>query len=90
MCNYCGCQDSPLIGRLSAEHEAITNAAGRLREAITKGRGDPVVLLDALLRMLTPHTATEEDGLFPAAVIALPIVAWDRLTPEPAAIRGHR
>lgn len=26
-------------------------------------------------------TATEEDGLFPAAVIALPSPAWDRITP---------
>lgn len=143
VCNYCGCRDFPLIGRLSAEHEDITNAAGRLRAAITRGHGDPAERLDELLALLMPHTATEETGLFrelrdegslteavdklcaehddihhvlgavdraapdwpavlaaldrlrrhidneehglfPAAVIALPIPAWDRLTPEPA------
>jgi hemerythrin-like domain-containing protein len=140
VCNYCGCRDFPLIGRLTAEHEAIANAAGRLRDAITKGGGEPLVLLDELLTLLRPHTATEEEGLFaelraegslteavdqlcaehedihgvlgrdapdwpavlaalerlhrhidneehglfPAAVIALPFPAWDRLTPQPA------
>nr|WP_030498893.1 hemerythrin domain-containing protein [Micromonospora purpureochromogenes] len=145
MCNYCGCREFPLIGQLSAEHEAIANAAGRLRGAVRAGGPDALVALDALLALLMPHTATEEDGLFvelraegslagavaklcaehddihgvlggvdradpdwpavlaaldrlhrhidneehglfPAAVIALPIPAWDRITPaEPAA-----
>ena len=139
MCNYCGCREFPLIGRLSAEHEAIANAAGRLRTAASGGGDDPVAALDALVALLMPHTATEEDGLFeelraegslaeavaklcaehadihgvlgavhraapdwpavlaaldrlhrhidneehglfPAAVIALPIPAWDRIT----------
>ncbi|MGC3860597.1 hemerythrin domain-containing protein [Micromonospora chersina] len=140
MCNYCGCREFPLIGRLSAEHEAITDAAGRLRSAVRGGGADPLAALDALLALLVPHTRTEEDGLFaelraegslaeavrrlcaehddihgvlgavdraapdwppvlaaldrlhrhvdneehglfPAAVIALPIPAWDRITP---------
>lgn len=140
VCNYCGCRDFPLISRLSAEHEEIANAAGRLRSAITAGRGDLLTLLDDLVDLLLPHTSTEEDGLFaelrdegslaeavaklcaehedihgvlaavdrdapdwpavlaaldrlhrhidneehglfPAAVIALPISAWDRITP---------
>ncbi|WP_018719951.1 hemerythrin domain-containing protein [Salinispora fenicalii] len=141
MCNYCGCREFPLIGQLTAEHEAIANAAGRLRTAITAGAGNRVDLLDDLLALLMPHTETEErglflelraegslteaveqlcdehddihgvlstvdraapdwpavlaaldrlhrhidneeHGLFPAAVIALPISAWDRLTPQ--------
>ncbi|NIL43655.1 hemerythrin domain-containing protein [Salinispora arenicola] len=141
MCNYCGCREFPLIGQLTAEHEAIANAAGRLRTAVTSGAGDRVELLDDLLALLMPHTDTEErglfvelraegslaeavdqlcdehddihgvlgavdraapdwpgvlaaldrlhrhidneeHGLFPAAVIALPIAAWDRLTPQ--------
>ncbi|MFI5488393.1 hemerythrin domain-containing protein [Micromonospora echinaurantiaca] len=145
MCNYCGCREFPLIGRLSAEHEAIANAAGRLRTAVRDG-GDPHAALDDLLALLLPHTATEErglfvelreegsladavaklcaehddihgvlggvdraapdwpavlaaldrlhrhidneeHGLFPAAVIALPIPAWDRITPPAAAPR---
>jgi hemerythrin-like domain-containing protein len=142
MCNYCGCRDFPLIAQLTGEHEAIANAAGRLRRAITRGEGDPVDALDGLLALLLPHTGTEEaglfvelraegslaeaveqlcaehddihgvlgavdrstpdwpavlaaldrlhrhidneeHGLFPAAVVALPIDAWDRVTPEP-------
>lgn len=146
MCNYCGCREFPVVGQLTAEHEAIANSAGRLRTAVTSGVGDPLVQLDALLALLMPHTDTEErglfvalraeggfteavdqlcdehddihgvlgavdraapdwssvlaaldrlhrhidneeHGLFPAAVIALPISAWDRLTsqqPAPA------
>jgi hemerythrin-like domain-containing protein len=144
MCNYCGCRQFPLIGRLTTEHEAIANAAGRLREAVTKRNAEPLALLDELVELLQPHTMTEESGLFaelraegslteavdqlcaehtdihgvlarvrrdapdwpavlaalerlhrhidneehglfPAAVIALPFPAWDRLTPQPAA-----
>ena len=142
MCNYCGCRDFPLIGRLSAEHEAIANAAGRLRTAVLAG-DEALPALDALLDLLLPHTDVEErglfvelraegsladavtklcaehddihgvlggvdraapdwpavlaaldrlhrhidneeHGLFPAAVIALPIPAWDRITPASA------
>jgi hemerythrin-like domain-containing protein len=141
MCNYCGCRDFPLIARLTEEHEKITNAAGRLRRAITHGEADPVAALDELLTLLMPHTSieetglfaelraegslaeavdklcaehedihgvlgevdraapnwptvlaaldrlhrhidNEEHGLFPASIIALPIDAWDRVTPE--------
>ncbi|MFG1674091.1 hemerythrin domain-containing protein [Micromonospora sp. NPDC049282] len=64
MCNYCGCREFPLIGRLSAEHEAIANAAGRLRTAVRAGGADAAAALDALLALLMPHTAAEEDGLF--------------------------
>lgn len=34
MCNYCGCREFPLIGRLTADHEQIAEAAERLRAAI--------------------------------------------------------
>ncbi|GGM66634.1 hypothetical protein GCM10011608_59930 [Micromonospora sonchi] len=64
MCNYCGCREFPLIGQFATEHEEISNAAGRLREAITKGHADPAPLLDELLALLMPHTCTEETGLF--------------------------
>jgi len=143
VCNYCGCRAFPLIARFTADHEQISDAAGRLRRAVTTGAGDPLVRLDELLALLVPHTDTEEaglfvalraegsltaavddlcdehddihgvlgavdrtapdwpavlaaldrlhrhidneeHGLFPAAVMALPIAAWDRLTPDPA------
>ncbi|MEU8247804.1 hemerythrin domain-containing protein [Nonomuraea sp. NPDC048916] len=65
MCNYCGCRDFPLIGRLSDEHWAIGETAGALRRAIDQGRHDDAqALLDELLAQLMPHTATEETGLF--------------------------
>lgn len=64
MCNYCGCRSFPLIGQLTAEHEAIANAAGRLRRAVTLGEGEPVGALEDLLALLLPHTSTEETGLF--------------------------
>ena len=142
MCNYCGCREFPLIARLTAEHETIANAAGRLRDAVVS-ENDPFASLDDLLALLLPHTSieetglftelraegslteavdklcaehddihgvlgavdradpdwpavlaalerlwrhidNEEHGLFPAAVIALPFPAWDRLTPASA------
>jgi hemerythrin-like domain-containing protein len=64
MCNYCGCRDFPLIARFTAEHEAIANAAGRLRRALTSGEADPTAALDDLLALLVPHTGSEESGLF--------------------------
>ncbi|GGS82527.1 hemerythrin domain-containing protein [Nonomuraea spiralis] len=147
MCNYCGCRDFPLIGRLSQEHWDIQESAGALRRAIGEARhGEAVTLLDDLVARLIPHTDTEENGLFaelraegslaeeverlcaehadihgvlgaidraapdwpavldalerlhrhidheehglfPAAVIMLPLAAWDRITPgrSPAA-----
>jgi hemerythrin-like domain-containing protein len=144
VCNYCGCRDFPLIACLTDEHEAIADAAGRLRRAITHGEAKPLAALDVLLTLLIPHTSTEESGLFvelraegslteavdklcaehddihgvltavdraapdwravlaaldrlhrhidneehglfPAAVIALPIDAWDRVTPDRSA-----
>ncbi|MFI7707567.1 hemerythrin domain-containing protein [Nonomuraea sp. NPDC049480] len=142
MCNYCGCREFPLIGRLSQEHWDIAECAGALRRAIGEARhDDATALLDELIARLIPHTAIEqnglfaelradgsladeverlcaehadihgvlgatdtaapdwpavlkaldrlhqhidheEHGLFPAAVIMLPLAAWDRITPE--------
>jgi hemerythrin HHE cation binding domain-containing protein len=65
MCNYCGCREFPLVAALTGEHDAIEEVAGALRRAILAGRPGPArVLLDELLGLLGPHTATEEGGLF--------------------------
>lgn len=145
MCNYCGCREFPLIGRLSQEHWDIAECSGALRRAIGEDRHDrAMVLLDELLARLIPHTTIEESGLFaelradgaladevrrlcaehadihgvlgtvdraapdwpavlkaldrlhqhidheehglfPAAVIMLPLAAWDRITPDRSA-----
>ncbi|TYB35447.1 hemerythrin domain-containing protein [Micromonospora sp. AP08] len=91
MCNYCGCRQFPLIGRLSAEHEAITDAAEHddihgVLGAVDRTAPDWPPVLAALDR-LHRHVDNEEHGLFPAAVIALPIPAWDRITPAADAAR---
>lgn len=65
MCNYCGCREFPLIGRLTEEHGEIGETAMALRRAIDGGEyGEAATLLDELLAQLLPHTATEESGLF--------------------------
>ncbi|MCK2220161.1 hemerythrin domain-containing protein [Actinomadura sp. ATCC 31491] len=65
MCNYCGCREFPLIGRLSAEHWDIEECAGELRRAIRAGReAEALALLEELFGRLVPHTAAEEGGLF--------------------------
>jgi hypothetical protein len=47
----------------------------------------PTVL--AALERLHRHIDNEEHGLFPAAVIALPIPAWDRITPSRVAMTAQ-
>ena len=65
MCNYCGCRDFPLIALLSEQHIAIEEHAGELRRAIIEHReADASRLLEALVGLVTPHTTTEERGLF--------------------------
>lgn len=69
MCSYCGCQSIDVIGRFTAEHEQIINAAGELRRTVEAGRhaGLEVTVaqrVDALAALLTPHTGAEEAGLF--------------------------
>jgi hemerythrin-like domain-containing protein len=65
MCNYCGCRDFPLVALLTEQHDAIEEKAGQLRRAIRDGREeDASRLLEALVSLLIPHTATEERGLF--------------------------
>lgn len=68
------------VDQLCAEHDDIHGVLGR--EA-----PDWSAVLAALER-LHRHIDNEEHGLFPAAVIALPFPAWDRLTPQPASQRA--
>lgn len=65
MCEYCGCRDIALIGRLSEEHYEAVNALGELRRAVESGDADRVA--GAVVRMgdeLFPHNDSEEAGLF--------------------------
>ncbi|HET8681884.1 MAG TPA: hypothetical protein VFM54_08430 [Micromonosporaceae bacterium] len=45
----------------------------------------PLVGQLTALDRLHRHIDNEEHGLFPAAVVALPIPAWDRITPATSA-----
>ena len=65
MCEYCGCRDIPLIGRLSEEHYEAVDALGVLRRAITAADAAQVADAVALLSgHLFPHNDSEEAGLF--------------------------
>jgi hemerythrin-like domain-containing protein len=67
------------VDKLCAEHDDIHGVLG----AVDRTAPDWPAVLAALDR-LHRHIDNEEHGLFPASVIALPIDAWDRVTPEHA------
>jgi hemerythrin-like domain-containing protein len=64
------------VDKLCREHVDIHGVLGNIDRADPDW---PAVL--AALERLHRHIDNEEHGLFPAAVIALPIPAWDRITP---------
>lgn len=65
MCEYCGCRDIPLIGRLSEEHYEAVDGLGEVRRAIEAGNPDAVAsALDAFAADLFEHNESEEAGLF--------------------------
>lgn len=73
MCEYCGCQDLPAISLLTSEHDEVVNLIGRARRA--HQRGDVPAMLAAarqIAAVLGPHTAVEEEGLFPALATEFP------------------
>jgi hypothetical protein len=64
------------VAKLCAEHRDIH---GVLRAVDQTAPDWPAVA--AALDRLRRHIDNEEHGLFPAAVVALPIAVWDRITP---------
>lgn len=65
------------VEKLCAEHDDIHGVLG----AVDRATPDWQSVLAALER-LHRHIDNEEHGLFPASIIALPIEAWDRVTPQ--------
>lgn len=67
MCEYCGCQQIAAIATLTAEHDQI-RAVARVVDLAGRDGDYPAVRSAArqLLDLLGPHTAIEEQGLFPA------------------------
>ncbi|MEU7876056.1 hemerythrin domain-containing protein [Dactylosporangium sp. NPDC049140] len=69
MCEYCGCQAIAAIDELTREHDLVVNLIGEVRAADRKGQK---VLAREILTILGPHTAVEEQGLFPALAADFP------------------
>ena len=66
MCEYCGCQQIPVINELTREHDAVVAAIGETRTHVQ--HGDLAAAARSCLRIaaiLGPHTRVEEEGLFP-------------------------
>ncbi|WP_229070886.1 hemerythrin domain-containing protein [Actinoplanes sp. DH11] len=66
MCEYCGCQDVTAIGDLTREHDEVVGLMGKVRAARTAGDIDEMAAVARQIAdILAPHTAVEEEGLFP-------------------------
>jgi hemerythrin-like domain-containing protein len=73
MCEYCGCQALTAIASLTQEHDDALDHVRKAERALDRGDDAAVVAACADLRAhLRPHTAVEEDGLFPALVDDFP------------------
>ncbi|MEU4419252.1 hemerythrin domain-containing protein [Actinoplanes sp. NPDC024001] len=66
MCEYCGCQEVTAIGDLTREHDEVVALMSDVRTAQAAGDVDGMaVLARRISEILSPHTAVEEEGLFP-------------------------
>lgn len=67
MCQYCGCQAIRSVEELTREHDAALHdiGVGRQAAAADDRQGAARAAL-RLLELLGPHTAVEEQALFPA------------------------
>lgn len=67
VCEYCGCQSLRAIADLTEEHTAALELVDRARRSAAEGAGPGAAVVAAeLLALLEPHTAVEEEALFPA------------------------
>ncbi|MCW2715220.1 MAG: hemerythrin cation-binding protein [Frankiales bacterium] len=67
MCEYCGCQAIRSLDELTREHDAALDEIRAGREAAATGDHQAAVRVALrLLELLGPHTAVEEQALFPA------------------------
>ncbi|GID32552.1 hemerythrin domain-containing protein [Paractinoplanes brasiliensis] len=66
MCEYCGCQEIEAIGELTREHDEIVGLMATVRNAYAAGDvGTMAATARRMAGILAPHTAVEEEGLFP-------------------------
>jgi hemerythrin-like domain-containing protein len=73
MCEYCGCQAVTAIDELTREHDLVVALISQVRAAL----GDADItraaeLARRIAAVLGPHTAVEEQGLFPALATDFP------------------
>ena len=67
MCQYCGCHENTIIGRLADEHVELINLTGDMLRAVEASDPDRARALALQARsVLRPHTRAEEEGLFTA------------------------
>ena len=67
MCQYCGCHENTIIGRLADEHVELINLTGEMLRAVTASDSHRAGTLALEARdILHPHTRAEEQGLFAA------------------------
>jgi hemerythrin-like domain-containing protein len=73
MCDYCGCQDVPVIAELTAEHDRLREL-GRALASAARADDRAAVRHHAwtMRQVLGPHTAVEEGALFPALAAEYP------------------
>lgn len=82
MCDYCGCQAVPAISVLTEEHDHVATLISHVRAA--HARGDVTTMAELARQIaatLGPHTAVEEEGLFPVLAGEFPDQV-ERLTGE--------
>lgn len=73
MCEYCGCQALSAIADLTREHDDIVTLISRVRSAhVTGDHAATARLARQIAAVLGPHTAVEEQGLFPPLAAEFP------------------
>lgn len=73
MCEYCGCRAVAAIDELTREHDFVVTLVSQARAA---HRAEDLAAMAgvarAISKILGPHTAVEEQGLFPALAADFP------------------
>ena len=73
MCEYCNCQAIPAIETLTREHDDALDHMRAATEALDDGDLQRLQnSCSALLALLGPHTAVEEQALFPPLQVDFP------------------
>lgn len=73
MCECSGCQNIAAIRELTLEHDAVVNEIGEVTRQLRDGHTSAAAeACRRISQILHPHTAVEEQGLFPAMAVEFP------------------